>query len=192
LSPRRHCPPLPVCNICETRGLERSSSSPGCAGKAVQGPRSRILMEGRLAHSKYVLGSLAILSLAGCMSSTDKPSVSAPSGANDCPVSRSTNWQAWLEAPAGPSRQRMLHISGEIDLPTSGYSVALEAGPADRAMPPSQRFRLKAKPPSGMVTQVVTPTRVIFHEAATYPAYRSITILCDQRVLATITEVPAR
>lgn len=70
--------------------------------------------------------------------------------------------------------------------------MALEAGPADRAMPPSQRFRLEAKPPSGMVTQVVTPTRVIFHEDATYPAYRSIVVLCGERVLATITEVPTR
>ena len=86
----------------------------------------------------------------------------------------------------------MLHISGEVNLPTPGYAVTLEAGPADRAMPPSQRFRLKATPPNGMVTQVVTPTRVTFHEAATYPAYRSIVILCGQRVLASINEVPMR
>ena len=86
----------------------------------------------------------------------------------------------------------MLHISGEVDLPTPGYSVTLEAGPADRAMPPSQRFRLKVTPPSGMVTQVVTPTQIIFQETATYPAYRSIVVLCEQRVLATIAEVPSR
>lgn len=158
----------------------------------MQGPRDQILMEDRLAHSNYVLWSLAIFSLAGCMTSTGKPSESAPSGSDDCPVLRSTNWQAWLESPAGPSPQRMLHISGEVDLPTAGYSVTLEAGPADRAMPPSQRFRLKAKPPSGMVTQVVTSTRVTFHEAATYPAYRSIAILCGQRIIATINEVPSR
>ena len=145
-----------------------------------------------MAHSNYILGALASLSLAGCMTSTDKPVVTPPSVSNDCPVLRGSKWQAWLEPSAGPSPQRMLHISGEVDLPTPGYSVTLEAGPADRAMPPSQRFRLKATPPGGMVTQVVTPTQVTFQEAATYRAYRSIVILCEQRVLATITELPTR
>ena len=143
-------------------------------------------------HLNFVLGPLAILSLAGCMTQTDKPAVTPPSVSDSCPVLGSLNWQARLEPSAGPSPQRMLHISGEVDLPTPGYSVTLEAGPADRAMPPSQRFRLKATPPSGVVTQVVTPTRATFHKAATYPAYRSIVILCEQRVLTTITEVPNR
>lgn len=143
-------------------------------------------------HSSYVLGALAILSLTGCMTSIDKPAVAPPSVSDACPVVGSSNWQAWLEPSAGPIPLRMLHISGEVNLPTPGYAVTLEAGPADRAMPPSQRFRLKATPPNGMVTQVVTPTRVTFHEAATYPAYRSIVILCGQRVLASINEVPMR
>ena len=145
-----------------------------------------------MVHSNYVLGALAIFSLTGCMTSIDKPAATSPSVSDACPVVGSSNWQAWLEPPAGASSLRMLHISGEVDLPTPGYSVTLEAGPADRAMPPSQRFRLKATPPNGMVTQVVTPTQVTFHETATSPAYRSIVILCGQRVLSTITEVPNR
>ncbi len=130
------------------------------------------------------------MSLAGCVVPAGKPAVDVQ--ADGCSVSRSTSWQAWLEPAVGQNPSKVLHISGQVDLPTPGYSVKLEPGPADRAMPPSQRFRLTAEPPSGMVAQVITPTAVTFHMAATYPAYRSLVILCGERVLATISEMPSR
>lgn len=143
-----------------------------------------------MGHLAYFFGCLALMPLAGCVASTDKRVMNVQT--DGCSVSRSTSWQAWLEPVVGQNPSKVLRISGEVDMPTPGYVVTLESGPADRAMPPSQRFRLKAEPPSGMVAQIITPTAVTFRKAATYPAYRSIVILCGERVLATITEVPSR
>ena len=78
----------------------------------------------------------------------------------------------------------MLHISGEVELPTPGYAVTLMPGATDRAMPPNQRFQLKAMPPQGIAAQVITPTHVEYRNVATYLAYRSIVILCGRGGLA--------
>ena len=108
-----------------------------------------------------------------------------------CPVIDSRDWKAWIDAmPMVGADGNRLHIAGEVDLPTPGYSVELIPGPADRAMPPSQRFSLVATPPDGIVLQVVTPTPVKYQGKAMYPAYRSIRISCGGEPLATITEVP--
>ena len=53
----------------------------------------------------------------------------------------SRNWQATIDRMPGPGAQAMLHITGEIDMPTPGYSVELAQGPADRMMPPGVRFQ---------------------------------------------------
>jgi hypothetical protein len=117
-----------------------------------------------------------------------KSEVAAPAA---CPVIASRGWSAWLNAMPGPGAMGpMLNITGEVDMSAPGFRLELVAGPADRAMPPSQRFRLVATAPDGMMTQVVTPTPVKYREKATYPSYHSIMILCGERAIATITEVP--
>ena len=90
----------------------------------------------------------------------------------------------------GPDNKKTLHISGEIDLPTPGYTVTLTEGISDRAMPPSQRFRLALTKPGGMVAQVVTPAPVKYQGLASSPAYRTILILCGDRLLAAISDIP--
>ncbi|WP_428027968.1 hypothetical protein [Altererythrobacter sp.] len=106
-----------------------------------------------------------------------------------CPVLESRNWHAWIDRMPGPGSKPTLNITGEVDLPTPGYSVSLTAGPADRAMPPGLRFRLEAKSPDGMVPQVVTPTEVRYREVTPYPRIREIIIGCGDTVLATIPDV---
>ena len=107
-----------------------------------------------------------------------------------CPALASRNWRASLDAMPGGGGTR-LTISGEVDLPTPGYTASWTEGPADRAMPPSQRFWLALTPPYGMVAQVVTPTTVKYEGKATYPAYRSIVVICGDKALATIADIPA-
>ena len=107
----------------------------------------------------------------------------------DCHVQGSRDWKAWIDAMPGPNRGRTLHIVGEVDLPTPGYATALTPGPADRAMPPGQRFSLTLTPPQGPVAQVVTPTPVRYEGEATYEAYRSIMIGCAGDVIARIDDV---
>ncbi|WP_338446028.1 hypothetical protein V5F89_12855 [Pelagerythrobacter marensis] len=131
------------------------------------------------------LGLLSAGILAGCAPVGETP----PRPATDCPVSDSRNWHAWVDRMPGPGSKATLNISGEVDLPTPGYSVSLRAGPADRAMPPGQRFALEATPPDGMVAQVVTPTEVRYRAPADYPHYREIIVGCGSTTLVTIPDV---
>lgn len=135
-----------------------------------------------------VLGIIpAIAALAGCATYADAP---PPAVSDGCAAYESRNWQAYINAMPGPNAQRVLHIMGEVDMPTPGYSVELIAGPADRAQPPGLRFRLATQAPGGMVTQVITATQVRYAEPTPYSAIREITIGCGDRTLATITDVP--
>lgn len=108
---------------------------------------------------------------------------------SECPVIDSRGWTAYINAMPGPGAKPTLHISGEVDLPTPGFKVELIAGPADRMMPPGQRFSLAATKPEGMVAQVVTPTAVRYSGPPTYEKYRSITIGCGGKVLAHIENI---
>jgi len=105
-----------------------------------------------------------------------------------CPVLESRDWVAQVSAGTAGSSARLL-VTGEIDLPTPGYTVTLSEGPADRRMPPAQHLLLELTPPDGMVSQVLTTVAVRYEGAAAYPEYRAILVQCDNRVLATITEV---
>ena len=108
---------------------------------------------------------------------------------SECPVIASRGWNAWINAMPGPGARPTLHITGEVDLPTPGYTVELIAGPADRMMPPGQRFSLVAMGPEDMVAQVVTPTPVRYSRTPANGMYRSITIGCGGKVLATIEKI---
>lgn len=109
---------------------------------------------------------------------------------SDCPVIDSRDWSAWLDTMPSLEPGPRLNIYGEVDLPTPGYTVEWQEGPADRANPPGQRMKLILTPPGGIVAQVVTPTPVKYQAKATYPAYREIIILCGGEALATITDIP--
>jgi hypothetical protein len=134
-----------------------------------------------------LLPAIALLGgLSGCVQDHPKPVPVA-----GCPVIGDGQFEAWLDAMPGPgTKGPMLNIAGKVDLPTPGYRLELIAGPADRAMPPSQRFRLVATAPGGMTAQVVTQTQVKYRAPAQYPAYRSLIILCGDRAVATIGDIP--
>ena len=108
---------------------------------------------------------------------------------SECPVLASRGWTAYINAMPGPGAKPTLNISGEVDLPTPGFKVELIAGPADRMMPPGQRFSLVATGPEGMVAQVVTATPVTYSAEPMSQQYRSITIGCGGKVLAQITDI---
>lgn len=126
-----------------------------------------------------------LLSVASCAAMAPPPE----SASAACPVLDNRNWHAWVDRMPGPDAQVTLNISGQVDLPTPGYSVSLRAGPMDRAMPPGQSFELVATPPGGIVTQVVTPADVRYREPTVHQRYRRIVIGCGGTVLATIPDV---
>ncbi|WP_372520162.1 hypothetical protein [Alteriqipengyuania sp.] len=102
----------------------------------------------------------------------------------------SRNWQATIDRMPGPGAQPMLHITGEVDMPTPGYTVRLVAGPADRMMPPGLHFRFESERPDGIVPQVIAPTKVEYREQTPYSEIRRIIIGCGDETLATISPVP--
>jgi hypothetical protein len=146
--------------------------------------------------TRIIRGGMAALVAATALSGCATPP-QAESGAgqapvfefSECPVIASRGWNAHINAMPGPGAKPTLIITGEVDLPTPGFTVELIAGPADRMMPPGQRFSLVATPPEGMVTQVVTATPVRYSAPATYGTYRSITIGCGGKVLAEIENI---
>ena len=75
-----------------------------------------------------------------------------------CPVIESRDWIARVSAGTADSGARLL-VTGELDLPTPGYTVTLKEGPADRRMPPAQHLLLELTPPDGMVSQVSPRSR---------------------------------
>jgi hypothetical protein len=104
-----------------------------------------------------------------------------------CPVLASRNWQATLNKPAdGPAE---LTLTGEVDLPTPGYTVQFSQGITDRAMPPSQQIIAAFTPPSGMVMQVVTAHQLKYILPNALPHYRSLRVRCGDTVIVTLTEI---
>lgn len=128
------------------------------------------------------------IALSACAPYADEPGTAPP--ASDCPVYESRDWQAWINAMPGPNSNPTLHIRGEVDMPTPGWSVELVEGPADRMQPPGLRFRLETERPGGITTQVITPTEVRYAEPTPYSQIREIIIICGDRTLVTIEDVP--
>ncbi|MBD58719.1 MAG: hypothetical protein CL808_01170 [Citromicrobium sp.] len=101
----------------------------------------------------------------------------------------SRDWQAETLTIVGSDAQSTLTITGEVDMPTPGWSLELIEGPADRMQPPGLRFRLEAEGPDGIVTQVITPTKVRYEAPTPYSDIREIIITCGDETLVTIDNV---
>ncbi|MCI4646064.1 MAG: hypothetical protein MRY64_14880 [Hyphomonadaceae bacterium] len=109
----------------------------------------------------------------------------------DCPVLESANWAAWINKMPGPDAQATLHVTGDVTMPTPGYTLELTEGAMDRMMPPGLHLILSATPPGPdeMVMQVLTTETVSFEGPAIPQGYRKIAIVCNGAPLAEITEI---
>ncbi|MET0182710.1 MAG: hypothetical protein ABW199_07485 [Caulobacterales bacterium] len=102
-----------------------------------------------------------------------------------CGILAQRDWTAELGSGASPT----LTVSGVIDLGTPGFGVSLARDPAEAAGATSTTLTLQLRPPSGMVTQVVTPTNVRYFGPAG-GAYQSVNIVCDGAAVTTISVAP--
>lgn len=144
----------------------------------------------------HLMPACAIAALGACgqtSATTDPtpaptPVVEAPA-ASACAVIASRDWTAHINAMPGPGSQRTLIVSGEVDLPTPGYTVTLDLGPADRSAIPVQQLVVNTTAPTGIVAQVVTPTPVRYEGPAIAEQYRAVRIMCGGAQLAEITEI---
>ena len=150
--------------------------------------------------ARHLLVIAGVAALAACQpppaqeSETPAPAAETAAAdaapANGCAVIANRNWTAHINAMPGPNAQRTLNVSGEIDLPTPGYTVTLREGPADRSARPVQQLILDTAPPAEIAAiQVVTPTQVSYQGPA-LGAYSAISIMCGGSSIATISDIP--
>jgi hypothetical protein len=137
------------------------------------------------------VASLAVL-VAGCEFVELEPPVVPP---DECPVIETRNWSAFVNAMPGPGARPELIVSGQVRVPSAGYSVELVAGWTDRSLPPVQTVELIALPPFGPAAQVVTAmdVRLAMPAPATRPGgaapFRAVRVVCGEAELAYISPV---
>ena len=110
--------------------------------------------------------------------------------ANDCAVLESRDWEAWVNRMPGPGATPTVHVVGQVDVNTGGYTFEWEVGPMDRSMTPALKLELIPVKPDGMATMAITTEDVHYMGPVAGSAYRSITITCGGETLAEITEIP--
>ncbi|MFM9864059.1 MAG: hypothetical protein ACKVRO_10670 [Micropepsaceae bacterium] len=143
--------------------------------------------------ARTAAAALALAALTNCTSAGEPPPppIEPPSPqASSCPVIESRDWAAWVNAMPGPGTAKELIATGQIVLPTPGYTVTLTAGLADRSATPMQQLILTATPPTGMVPQVLTTQPVRYQGPAISMNYRAIRIMCGGQMLSEIADVP--
>ncbi len=141
---------------------------------------------------KRTAATLALAAVAACQPIDEPPPANAeppPGPSASCPVIESRDWAAWVNAMPGPGATKELIATGQIVLPTPGYTVTLTAGMADRSATPVQQLILSATPPSGMVPQVLTTLPVRYQGPAISMNYKAVRIMCGGQMLSEITDV---
>jgi hypothetical protein len=136
------------------------------------------------------------VALAACQADDDEmaatpppPSIVTPAPPGTCPVIENREWAAWVNAMPGPNAVRTLHVTGQIVLPTPGYTITLVEGAADRSATPVQQLILTLTPPAGVVPQVLSAETVRFEGRAIAAQYRGVRIMCAGQMLTEITDV---
>ncbi|MDQ0248665.1 hypothetical protein J2W22_000712 [Sphingomonas kyeonggiensis] len=105
---------------------------------------------------------------------------------NDCAKVTTKDWKAWVDTMPGPGSSPTLHVTGQATTPTSGWTVVLNQGPLDKALPPTQHFTLVATAPTGPVQQVITTQEVKAEIRNSQPKYKAVAISCGDTGIATI------
>ncbi|WP_213268877.1 hypothetical protein [Hyphomonas sp.] len=124
-------------------------------------------------------------------SEAEKPViVGDPRVAETCAILESRDWAAWVNRMPGPGATPTVHVTGQVDVPTGGYSFEWEAGPTDRSMTPALKLKLLPRKPDGLATMAITPENVHYTGPVAGAGFRSITVTCGGKTLAEIIEVP--
>lgn len=123
------------------------------------------------------------------ISSDDPPTKRPPpASSQDCPVIRSSGWQAHVDAMPGPNTNPRLIVSGRVTVPTGGYQVALRMGQVAESYPVQVTVYLDATPPTGMASQALV-THDVRGNWASEERVGSVTVRCGSRSLARIDNV---
>ena len=147
-----------------------------------------------IAKLTTALFALAVLAACGSVEPEDEapppPTTTLPGLPGTCAVIESREWHAWVNAMPGPDAKPSLIVTGDIVLPTPGYTAKLTASMADKSARPVQQLILDLTPPSGPVAQVLTPVSVRYDGPAISMQYRGVRIMCGGAMLTEIDDVP--
>ncbi|MFN3608338.1 MAG: hypothetical protein ACK4Y9_04670 [Hyphomonas sp.] len=150
----------------------------------------------------FALAAASSAALAACQTPAPEAPALAPPAAESpvivgekpvtdaCAVLESRNWEAWVNRMPGPNATPAIHVVGQVDVPTGGYTFDWKVGPMDRSMTPALKLDLIPVKPTGMATMAITPEDVHYVGPLAGSAYRSITVTCGGQTLAEITEIP--
>ncbi|MGI8931596.1 MAG: hypothetical protein ACR2FK_04345 [Sphingomicrobium sp.] len=123
------------------------------------------------------------------VSSDDPPLPPTPDTPTaDCPVVRSSDWRGHVDAMPGPNDNPRLIVTGQVTVPTGGYSLALRMGPVAESYPVQVTVYLDATPPNGPATQALE-TREVRGSWRSEERVGSVTIRCGSRVLASLSGI---
>lgn len=125
------------------------------------------------------------------VSSEDPPAPSAPDDdqpSSDCPIVRSTDWRAHVDAMPGPNDNPRLIVSGKVTVPTGGYKLSLRMGQVAESYPVQVTVYLDATPPSGMASQALV-THDVRGSWRSEERVGSVTVRCGSRVEARLANV---
>lgn len=146
--------------------------------------------------NKAILPAVAALALAACDFRSPAVAFNPEAGQEDpvvetadCPALDARGWTAAVRGPLDDQGRAQLVLSGEVDLPTPGFTLTLTPGRADRSSVPTQVFHLAAQAPDGIVSQVVTTETASYEGLAIAQHFRAIRIQCGDRVLTEITDI---
>jgi hypothetical protein len=124
------------------------------------------------------------------VSSEDPPPVahSPAQPSSDCPITGSSDWNAWINAMPGPNARPTLIVTGKVTVPTGGYRISWGDFRVAESYPVQIFADLTAVPPAGPATQAITTHDVRGDWPMDQPV-GSFTIRCGSRVLARVSPV---
>lgn len=111
-----------------------------------------------------------------------------PKSAGDCPIVRSRDWHAHVDAMPGPNRDPRLIVTAKVTVPTGGYRLGLRQGPVAESYPVQVTVFLDAVAPGGPATQALE-THEVRGSWRSEERVGSVTIRCGSEVIARLSNI---
>lgn len=125
------------------------------------------------------------------VSGDDPQSASPPTSdgpTSDCPIVKSSDWRAHVDAMPGPNDNPRLIVSGKVTVPTGGYQLTLRMGAIAESYPVQVTVHLDVVPPKGPATQALE-TREVRGSWPSEQRVGSVSIRCGGRTLARLANI---
>ena len=106
----------------------------------------------------------------------------------DCPILGSSDWAVLIDGMPGPNKQPMMRVSGNVQVPTGGYKLALRLDRIAESYPVQITVMLDVARPAGSATQAIV-THDVTGEFPVRSPVGSVTIRCGRQVIGVITEI---